>query len=653
MVNGHTVQQSQVVNLFHSVQLNVNNPHFLIMQGRITKVLNMKPPEILAMIEEAAGTRMFETKKQASIKTIEKKQSKVDEITKCIDEEITPTLENLRFERQIYHEWQANNAEFEQLDRFCVACDFKTAEDKVKFAEDDKKNLEREEKQFLDSQHSLGEQANECTEKIEEITLSHSTMGKVLVTLNEEEAKVSREVVIANTTLTNHKELIQKEEESIQSLTKQLETLDLSKQQKDHDLQKCQMDLKIKEEAANQLEMKYKELRERYQNAAMGVANEQTAEFLSIPEQIRTWEKVLRESTSKLQTNDQQMRHKHGELIILKKKISKQSSSVTTVAKEIEALKAAIAKKEEQCQVIHAAGDQDQHLRNQVSRLTAEINGLRDNLEGKQARLHASLRFDFQDPERNFNRQRVKGRVAQLFRIKGNNASMALALETVAGARLQNVVVDNEETGAMLIKRGNLRSRTTFLPLNKIAHYVIEPAKVIRAKQIAERLGGSAHLALDLISFDESVRHAMEHIFGSMIVCSSSDIAKNVAFDEATRARTVSYAGDTFDPAGTLTAGIAAHGNDLLGDLFHAQHDEAMLETKTKELRQIKANLEQLEQTVNSSRDLLNSLESLKHELQMKESQMAESDYSQLNAQIQELETELKTLENVTCLSCR
>lgn len=39
MINGHTVQQSQVQNLFHSVQLNVNNPHFLIMQGRITKVI--------------------------------------------------------------------------------------------------------------------------------------------------------------------------------------------------------------------------------------------------------------------------------------------------------------------------------------------------------------------------------------------------------------------------------------------------------------------------------------------------------------------------------------------------------------------------------------------------------------------------------------
>ncbi|CAM9654611.1 unnamed protein product, partial [Choristocarpus tenellus] len=77
LINGKQQQQSQVANLFHSVQLNVNNPHFLIMQGRIMKVLNMKPPEILGMIEEAAGTRMFENKKQTSLKIIEKKQAKV------------------------------------------------------------------------------------------------------------------------------------------------------------------------------------------------------------------------------------------------------------------------------------------------------------------------------------------------------------------------------------------------------------------------------------------------------------------------------------------------------------------------------------------------------------------------------------------------
>lgn len=51
--------------------------HGVCCQGRITKVINMKPDELRSMIEETAGTRMFEQKKQAALKTIEKKQAKV------------------------------------------------------------------------------------------------------------------------------------------------------------------------------------------------------------------------------------------------------------------------------------------------------------------------------------------------------------------------------------------------------------------------------------------------------------------------------------------------------------------------------------------------------------------------------------------------
>lgn len=79
MINGLSVPNKRVQDLFCSVQLNVNNPHFLIMQGRITKVLNMKPTEILSMVEEAAGTSMYENKKLATLKTIEKKEVKLKE----------------------------------------------------------------------------------------------------------------------------------------------------------------------------------------------------------------------------------------------------------------------------------------------------------------------------------------------------------------------------------------------------------------------------------------------------------------------------------------------------------------------------------------------------------------------------------------------
>ena len=91
----------------------------------LLQVLNMKPQEILSMIEEAAGTRMFETKKQSALKTMDKKQTKVDEINSILAEEITPTLEKLRGEKGHYLKWSANNTEMERLERFCVAFSYK------------------------------------------------------------------------------------------------------------------------------------------------------------------------------------------------------------------------------------------------------------------------------------------------------------------------------------------------------------------------------------------------------------------------------------------------------------------------------------------------------------------------------------------------
>ena len=102
----------------------------------------MKPPEILSMIEEAAGTRMFETKKQAALKTIEKKQLKVDELTRVMDSDINPTLEKLKVDKQTYISWMSNNTELEQLERFCIAFDYSTALARVKSTEEEKKSLE-------------------------------------------------------------------------------------------------------------------------------------------------------------------------------------------------------------------------------------------------------------------------------------------------------------------------------------------------------------------------------------------------------------------------------------------------------------------------------------------------------------------------------
>jgi len=111
LINGHNAKVSQVASMFRSVQLNVNNPHFLIMQGRITKVLNMKPEEIRDMIQEVLGTLMYETEKITAQKKLAQKDSKVVVIEDILRTQITPKVEKLREERQLYLQFSAAQQE--------------------------------------------------------------------------------------------------------------------------------------------------------------------------------------------------------------------------------------------------------------------------------------------------------------------------------------------------------------------------------------------------------------------------------------------------------------------------------------------------------------------------------------------------------------
>ena len=126
-INGQMAQQSRVATLFHSVGLNVNNPHFLIMQGRITKVINMKPTELLSLIEEAAGTRLFEAKKQTALRTIDRKQSKLDEINSLLDRQIAPSLQSLRADQQLMAQYETKQQQLSDLSRLHAAFQYHTA----------------------------------------------------------------------------------------------------------------------------------------------------------------------------------------------------------------------------------------------------------------------------------------------------------------------------------------------------------------------------------------------------------------------------------------------------------------------------------------------------------------------------------------------
>lgn len=245
-INGHTAKANRVQNLFHSVQLNVNNPHFLIMQvqpwargvlpaacpapyptwcasqGRITKVINMKPEELRNMIEETAGTRMYEQKKLAALKTMEKKQAKVDEINKILAEEIMPLLEKLQAERAEMIRFMSNSAECERLTRFMVAYEFKEAEGEGARAAAEATATDDELHATTAAAVRAGTDITAAEARLKEVAQrqqSHLDSGyKALLEAKEDAGK---EVVQRTSAVQNKRKVLEEERRALQALRQQ------------------------------------------------------------------------------------------------------------------------------------------------------------------------------------------------------------------------------------------------------------------------------------------------------------------------------------------------------------------------------------------------------------------------------------------------
>lgn len=91
----------------------------------------MRPPEILGMVEEAAGTRMFEERKEKAKKTMSKKEKRMQEIKSLLDEEITPKLNKLREQKRSFIQYQKSVTELEKLGRTLRAYEWHDAQGKV------------------------------------------------------------------------------------------------------------------------------------------------------------------------------------------------------------------------------------------------------------------------------------------------------------------------------------------------------------------------------------------------------------------------------------------------------------------------------------------------------------------------------------------
>ena len=638
LINGQTAQPTRVQNLFHSVQLNVNNPHFLIMQGRITKVLNMKPPEILSMLEEAAGTRMYESKKEAALKTLDKKQTKVDEIDKLLEEEILPTIEKLRKERGEYMKWAAGNDALERLRRFCVAYEFVKLNDELRGRAETTRAL-RDESDALDAR--AADRDVETKALLAEQTALEEEQSND--DRNGETARLAEEVSSMTKSLVKERAALEHAASAVDA--ERATAARLREQQSQHETEAAKEEERLKALEASHAEVTDAETAAvaAFEKAELTLRGVQSGTGAggdgnkSLQTQLAESLASVAEHEAKGKNAAMRKKHCEKELVSLKKKLEATEKKGSKLAEALRGAEASFeaAKKAHEAHPGFAAASALATLESEAETAETAVREMQEKVDVLNGQL-AGLDFKFADPEAKFDRRRVKGVVARLMRVA--DPATATALEVVAGGKLFQVVVDTEVTGKALLAKGKLAKRVTIVPLNKIDGRGATEAQIAAAREVSN---GDARLALSLVTYDDDVRNVMSYVFGKAFVCKDAATARAVAFHKDVLANCVTVEGDLLNPSGLLTGGSRGGGASVLAKL-HALHGaEADLETAVSKYAVAKKTFEEAHRLTREAQKLETAVDQAEHALGLAREKLAGSESAALEASVTETESAL------------
>ncbi|KAH8738929.1 SMC2 protein [Cryptosporidium ryanae] len=672
LINGTVVKPMDVTNFFHSVQLNVNSSHFLIMQGRITKVINMKPKELLSMIEEAAGTRMYETKKQQSLKLIEKKNSKLNEINRMLEEDIIPKFERIKKEKTDYLKWASINEEVELYERLCTLHQFKQILNETNSLELNLENMKTELNNFVN-----------------EVDYLNNKISSIQKIIDEEENKMSSKW---STPLRDCKERISYIESNVNMTQVQLNELNT--------------DLKDEENIFVDMTKQQKEIQEKLcSEKTEKNENNQSNEFIMVEKRLKDLKELLENSKKILQrirtgcdsgSKDSEQKSLRQSLFDTQKELNNISVEEKKIKLKIEdmertlkPLKNKISKCNSNNKQKNLNRDEYNQLKAHVEKLQADINRMKGDaelfekysFERKRLKIdNDSLEIQLQPIEmfirniqciydsgtnrelavqthinsvdmffsESLSKTKVKGSVFELFYY--NDSKYSTALEMVAGGRLYNMVVENSEIGKKLLNSGLIKKRVTLIPLDKIIDPSISEATLKHARKLTNCNGDNdlrVVSPMNLIKFNEELLPAMKYCFGHTIICENESFAKNITFNPDIAVRTVTLKGDIYDPSGTLSGGSAASNNRSILETYKEYNDLRLkILNNNKRIEEIEKNLlPNLNKSAEGYRHSLRQLEIDNHQLKLIEERLEKENEYSTEAVIDNIKKEIEALK--------
>ncbi|CAK1364631.1 unnamed protein product [Cercospora beticola] len=646
-LNRKNTTKQEVLSLLESAGFSRSNPYYIVPQGRVTAITNMKDQERLNMLKEVAGTGVYESRRAESFKIMEEtkqKRAKIDDLL----EHIRGRLGELEEEKEELRQFQEKDRERRCLEYTIHHKEQERLEEQIARIDDDRDGGMEQNEENRDNLKAAEQQMDAIEAEITSLQGKMKLLAQEQLQYKEERVDISR----SKAQIESEVQAMQDNQATAQQAQDQRanELRNVQKQIKKHESELAQLlpQYQAKKDENKAIQQQINDANATIQRlyAKQGRHNQfrtkkerddwMKQEIASINESLATRKAIRMQTEEDISEFETQISQLEADIGELRHRIENRGDEQQNISSEVQQAKDAAEQLQDQRRELWR---EEAKLGTVIDNAQAEYDKAERDLGGvmdsNTARGLASVR-------RIVAKQEIEGAYGPLGELFDCNPKYKTAVEVTAGASLFHYVVDTDETAEKLIKvlQHEKGGRVTFTPLNRIK---ARPADVPKASD-----------AVPLISklkYNPEFESAMQQVFGKTIVCPNLQVAAQYARSHSVSAITPD--GDRSDKKGALTGGYYDTKRSRIDCMKRLVTARAELERVSGRKDEIRQELEKLDQKVTKARTNYQKIEQKREQLEggygplRDELRRKEQD---LNKRRDELESKQRSLENLDSL---
>ncbi|CAO4369584.1 unnamed protein product [Caenorhabditis nigoni] len=561
-IDNKMVPRAEVVNLMESAGFSRSNPYYIVKQGKINELATSPDSYKLKLLREVAGTRVYDERKDESMKILKEtkmKTEKIQGLLKYIDERLQ-TLENEKEDLK----------EYQKLDKTKRSIEYTMYDNTNKEAMKEKTKLDLAKSEITSKDNEVKNRLAELVVEVAKCKTEKSKLdahGRALredketlhtekTKMTENDIKLSLEIKSLLEENSNEREGRNRAEESLQTVTEEIakceEELEVIKPQYVELVQEeSRLNTDIRIDESRMKEIMAKNQRPRFETIAERdrALNEEINHFASLIQDRKEQLAIVQRELEDVEKEDINL---NNDVQAMGLKISEARLQMDNITEELPNLK---DQYDNAYNALQSASREEKAIRDQIANLEQDETAVYDQLRRLVARpifngINGVKQVMKEFERDNHNGQHddvIRGFHGTLIELIEVDQMFITAFEVIAQNRLFYHVVDNDRIASKILRKFNemqLPGEVNFFPMNRV--------NAPREKTFTPRR--DARALSDAVDYDAKFDKIVRTITANVVIVRALDQnardIRNEQFD------VVTSDGDQMSRKGVMTGGF-------------------------------------------------------------------------------------------------